>query len=556
MSRPPAASAPQLIDQAGRPITRQDVARVRVRASLDVGNRWGAYDGAAIGTADMAGWTPNLRSPDSALSPERDRMVARMRDLVRNDGWAGGLITRLCDTVVGPNFAPIPKPNWRALARGSNAAFDLKWSAEFTAAVRAEWKRFADDTGRYCDAERTQTVGQQLRTAFRSKLIDGDSLVATGWRDVRPAAAPYATTFRLLASDRLHNPNGRPDMLDCRGGVQLDGDGAPIGYWLRQAAPGDWYASAGAEQYDLFARETDWGRPLVVHDFDREAADQHRGVGLLAAVLPRFRMLAKFDQASLQAALLRTLVGFFVRSPYDAEQIKEAMDSNGGDDLGWYQTLRDAHHDANRLDMGGVRMPTLAPGEEIQSVTGGDHATDFRQFQNAFLGCVGASAGTSREEITRDFSDTNYSSYRGASAIAWATARRRRRDFAVNTCAPLFSAWLEEFLDGDGASLLPAGAPDFLTHRGAYSHADWIGPGRDWIDPVKEREGEEIGLRNGFGTLASTIGETSGRYWLDVIEEGAAEREVLKQHGITPDYLQQKSPARSAPVPAPEGAAA
>ena len=549
------AQRPALLDNHGRPITRQDVARVRLRASLDSGNRCGAFDAAAIGTADLAGWTPNLRSPDSALSPERDRMVARMRDLVRNDGWAGGLIARLCDTVIGPNFAPIPKPNWRALAHAGAGTIDLQWAAEFTAAVRAEWKRFADDTGRYCDAERAQTVGQMLRTAFRAKIVDGDSLVATGWREDRPAMAPYSTTYRLIASDRLHNPFGQPDTLDRRGGVQLDGEGAPQGYWLRQAAPGDWYAAAGVENYDLFARETDWGRPLLVHDFDREAADQHRGVGILAAVLPRFRMLAKFDQASLQAALLRTLVGFFIRSPYDTAQIREAMDSDGADDMGWYQTLREAHHEANRLDMGGVRMPTLAPGEEIQSVAGGEHATDFKAFQNAFLGCVAAAGGTSREEITRDFSETNYSSYRGAMLIAWATARRRRRDFAANTATPLYSAWLEEFLDGPGAALLPAGAPDYVSHRGAYAHADWIGPGRDWVDPVKEREGEEIGLRNGFGTLASTIGDISGRYWLDVVEENAAERQVLQKFGLAPDYMQPKS-TKPAPAPQTEGAAA
>ena len=64
----------------------------------------------------MVDWNPVLSSPDGEVNPYRDRMVARERDLIRNDGWASAAVTRAIDNVVGANFRPIAKPDYRALA--------------------------------------------------------------------------------------------------------------------------------------------------------------------------------------------------------------------------------------------------------------------------------------------------------------------------------------------------------------------------------------------------------------------------------------------------------
>ena len=52
------------------------------------------YDAAQWQTQEMGSWLPWIRSPDAEINVFRDRMVARSRDLVRNDGWASGGIKR------------------------------------------------------------------------------------------------------------------------------------------------------------------------------------------------------------------------------------------------------------------------------------------------------------------------------------------------------------------------------------------------------------------------------------------------------------------------------
>jgi len=536
-----------IMDGNGRVVPASEIARIRMRASLNAGPGF-AYDGQSVGAQEMAGWNPTLRSPDYEINGDRNRLVARARDLVRNDGWAGGMINRLLDAAVGASFSPVPAPNWRVLSR-HNKAFDATWAAEFAAAVRGEWQMWADDPACHADAERTLTVSQMFRLSMRHKIVDGDGLLAVLWTPERvgAGAARYGTSLQVIDPDRLCNPMEQMDTQTRRGGVEIDPLGAPIGYHIRRGQPYDWYDAADAMVWDYMPRETPWGRPVTVHDFERDRAGQHRGLGLLTSVLPRFKMAAKLDTVTMQAMVLRSVMGFFVKSPYDAEQIRMAMDV--GDDEAaklepsYYQGLREAWHQQHGVTMGGVRVPIMAPGESIETVAAGDRATDFAQFQSAFLRCFAAATGQAEQEVSGDFSQTNYSSYRGASLLSWKTTLRRRQDFVINTAMPVYRAWLEEALDTHLRDLLPANAPDFVEMAPAYAATTrWIGPGRGWIDPVKEAEGELLKLQAGMTTHEDVAADISGAYFLDVIDARQVELAAMQARGLSLPAWTGRSP--------------
>src|SRR5260364_71731 len=138
------------------------------RAQMLAGGGMTPYDAADMVGAQMAAWRPYLASPDNELNLYRDRIVARVRDLVRNDGWASGGVTRILDNAIGANFRPIAKPDYRALAEYSgNPAFNADWADAFRRAVDARWRLWADDPGRYCDAQRRGRMSQLMRLSFR-----------------------------------------------------------------------------------------------------------------------------------------------------------------------------------------------------------------------------------------------------------------------------------------------------------------------------------------------------------------------------------------------------
>jgi capsid protein len=120
---------------------------------------------------------------------------------------------------------------------------------------------------------------------------------------------------------------------------------------------------------------------------------------------------------------------------------------------------------------------------------------------------------------------------------SWRTLIRRRGSFSSRYAAQIYGAWLEEALDTHLADILPHNAPPFAELRTAYAHARWIGPGRGWVDPVKEPQGEVLKLDAALTTLSDSTSTISGRYYLDILDEREVETAQMKKRGLRlPDW--------------------
>ncbi|WP_422875698.1 phage portal protein [Klebsiella michiganensis] len=496
------------------------------------------YDAADSFSDQMANWQPALWSPDNEINIYRDRIVSRMRDLARNDGWASGTITRVLDNAVGANYRPIFKPDYRMLRLiTGNKAFDATWADEYGKVIEAHWRSWANDPGRYCDVERKQTVSQMLRLGFRHKLLDGDSLLILQYRRDRlgPGRGQYATTVQVVDPDRLSNPQQNFDMPNIRGGVEIDADGAPVAYHIREAHIGDWWSGAKTMTWQRIPRETSWGRPIVIHDFDMERGSQHRGVGILAPIVQRLKMLIKYDESELEAAILNAIFGAYVESPYDAQMVSSALGDTGfgdGDELSAYQAQRTEYYQDKRLNLqNGARIPHLFPNEKIVTLDAARPTSNFDGFESAVLRNIAAATGLSTQQVTQDWSDVNYSSARAAMLEAWKTLTRRRDDFATGTAQPVASAFVEEIHSIESLPL-PSGAPDFLEAKAAYCRARWMGPGRGWVDPVAEKKGAILGLDAGLSTLEMEVAENAGEDWEEVMDQRKREIDACLERGL------------------------
>jgi lambda family phage portal protein len=459
----------------------------------------------------MQAYNPPFRSADGEVLPNRDKIVGRARDLVRNNGWAAGSVSKEVDAIIGASFRPILKPDWKALGLSSD------WAAEFKRDAEARFRNFADDPRKLNDLTRSQSLSQQFGLAYRNYVIEGDALGIIAWRPNRPTA----TVLRVVDPDLLSTPNHQQDSQNLRSGVELDRDGAAFAYHFRQAHQTSPYATTDQFTWKRVRREKRWGRPVVLHFYDKMRDGQTRGVSRLAPIIEKLKMEDHYGRVELQAAVINAVLAAFIKSSMGPEAMDEMF---GGDDPGSvitdYQTDRATYYEQNKdsIRLGNAQLTQLYPGDEIGMVSTARPSAQFAEFEGAVLRNVASGLGISYEQLASDWSKTNYSSARAAMVEIWRGWTARRIAFAQGFCQPFLMAWMEEQIDR-GLIKLPRNAPDFRENWAAYTRAKWIGPGKGFVDPVKEAQAAAMRVALGLSTLEEEAAELTGSDWADNMEQ-------------------------------------
>jgi len=286
--------------------------------------------------------------------------------------------------------------------------------------------------------------------------------------------------------------------------------------------------------WDYFPRRTEWGRPIVVHIYDHDRAGQHHGgAGVLTPILQRLKMLVKYDSVELEAAVINAIFAAYIRSPFDREMVQDALAADDREDapLGQYQDMRNDFWKERRMWLGGAQVSHLFPGEEIGSVNASRPGGNFEPFEVAVLRHVASGIGVTYEQLSGDFSRTNFSSFRGATNEVRKTFDRRAKNFDGGFVGPVRAAAVEEFMDVENVPL-PAGAPPFEEFRAAYSMARWLRPGRGWTNPLDEIRASTLAMQSGLSTLEQEAGDAMGQDWEEIVDQRAVEIQRFKAAGL------------------------
>ena len=507
---------------------------VRRRASSLGGAFWGgrAYEAASLDSQDLGGFRPPTYSPDRAIGGSRRTLDARLHDMVRNDGWAAGTVSAFVNTAIGVNLRYSSKPDWRALG------LDFEVAVELGKAFETAWRVHCNDPRRYCDARRQVGMGGQFHQEFRHLAIDGDAIALALWREEqRRGGFPYATTFQVMHPARLSNPHDKPDEELLRGGVALDRFGAAVGYHFRRRHPGDRGIAAGlgGVQWDFVARETPWGRPMVIHHFRPDEAEQTRGVSPFAPIVRRLKMLGKYESAEVQAAVANAVLAAYIETSLDPETMSELLDNKEKRDS--FNDEREALYDEAPIMLNGFRMPVMPPGDRINFPMAARPNRESGDFANLSLRYVASATGLNPSTISRDYAQTNYSSERAAMLEGWRTISTARDSFANGIATLKLLCVLEEAVE-TGLVELPPGAPAFWEAPGAYLAGKWIGPPRGWVDPLKEAQASQA-RQDAYVSTAEDENAEQGRDWEETFEQRRVEQLRREELGLT-------GPARTA----------
>lgn len=486
-----------------------------------------AHEAASRSSAELASWNASLMSADAAYLPERETLVSRTHDMIRNNGIASGAVQIHLDNVIGSGLTLSAKPDADALGLDDDAAAELEQQLE------TKWRQWAYDIDCYCDAARRTDFCGLLSQAYRSYLTSFEITATAEWLK-RPRG--YATALQMIDPSRLSTPQGMVDNDRMRAGVELDAMGAPIAYHFSSEHHLSQFMSDKLLKWTRVERETSWGRLRVIHIYDQEQPGQSRGKNGIVSVLAKLKMLEKFEQATLQAAILNAVYAAVIESPLDWTSVGQGLgvaDPTTDPTLAYMQNVSEFHK-ASKIRYNGIQIPHLFPGEKFELQTPKHPTAAFASFEEAVLRYVSSGFNLTYEQLSRDYSKTNYSSARAAMLETWRFFSGRQKLIAGRFASMVYALWLEESIDR-GDIKLPASAPSFYDAKTAYCRADWIGPGRGHIDPAREADAEKTWFQLGTTTLEEMCA-AKGHDWREVARQRAQERAYVDSLGSEGDY--------------------
>lgn len=502
---------------AGLAAEHREAERIKVR-SQDV--RGGGYEGGRVTRLNQH-WQPSHRSADAAIGENASLLLARSRDLVRNEPVAEAAMSRIVENVIGPEGLDLD-----ASARVGDD-LDDEFNAEADAKFMAWCESEADASGHGSMADLQELMLREVGEG-------GEVLILEVADRTKGRTVPIA--FQLLEAEQLDAGKDRPAGTqgnEIRRGVELDGAGRPVAYWIFDRHPNDYQLGKYADSVRVPAER-------VIHLFYRRRARQSRGVSWFATVIRTLKDLGWYTENELQASAIGALFAAVIKSDSGA----------GGQAMGLAPPdgAEETDDDGNYFeDLGPGIVARLKPGESIETVKSDRPNSGAEPWINLILQLVALGLGMSRLALLKDYRGINYSGARGNELADRKYWRRLQRWFA-RPLLEMRRRWLKQAV---ALGVVKSISPQQLqADPQRWMAATVQAPGWEWVDPVKEMEADREAIKARLLTFKDAFSRR-GKDW-------RAEFRQMKVEGAYGEELELTMPTDPPPeavAPAAPGAA-
>lgn len=485
--------------------------------------------GASHRKTTLMAYNPLKSSPQADVDANLTTLRNRSYDLYCNSPVGAAANNRSRTSVIGAGLRVSPKIDYTTL--GITAAEAKVWQRN----TLREFEMWAKSTA--CDLYRKHNFYDLQDIAYLSQLIDGDAWAALKYRKPLPNS-PYCLRIQLFESSRvcnpdtvsaygpltyynveMTNPNNGNRILN---GVEIDGDGAVVAYWVANRVPFDLINPTKLlswQRVEAYGKRS--GRPNVLQISHEERPEQYRGVPYLAPVIETVKQVSRYTGAELTAAIIKSFFTLFFTS------------SEGETDV--FNVVEDAYsYDEKREMLQGINLGTgsvnlLPNGVDVKAIDGSRTMSTFEPFTNQLISLIGAAIGIPFEVLTSHFT-SSYSAARAALLQAAEVYKTRRTWFARDFCQPVYEAWLAEAIAIGRIQAPGYGSDPLITE--AWNKAEWFGPVMGMIDPVKEVNGAALRVKYGFSTGEREAAELTGSDYDDNVSQIAQEAAIWQANNL------------------------
>lgn len=455
----------------------------------------------AMGGRLTTGWRATQSSADQELNLTLPILRGRARELTRNAGYALRAKIIVVNNVIGPGIGmQCNVRNNRDRLTDVNDAIEEAWCT---------WSRASS-----CHTGGKLHFSDLERAAMAQVFEAGECFLRKHYAPFGDSEIPIA--LELIESERLADTFTTPGPIvtdnDVRLAVEVDKYQRPLAYWIREHHPGD--LRINTMTIDRVERVP---ADQIIHLHVQDRWPQVRGEPWLHAAARRLNDMDGYSEAEIVAARGAATYMGFIRTP-DESLIPPDTETGA----------------QRNIQMEPGMMEQLPPGWDVTVNNPNRPNPAMDPFMRMMLREVAAGVGVSYESLSRDYSQSNYSSSRLALLDDRDLWRQLQQWWIRTFREPFYREWLKQAVFANAIKGLTIEA--YFNDVERYTAARWKPRGWSWVDPTKEAEAAKISVRSGFDSLTHIIAQTGdGRDLEDVIEERKLELQMLDEAGYTTD---------------------
>jgi lambda family phage portal protein len=465
-----------------------------------------AYTGGKL-TRIWKDWMPWHRSGDAAIQENWSLLTARVRDLTRNDGVMRSAKRAMAKHVVGP---------------GIKTHADV-WDADVP---DDDYNFEADDLfDHWCEHEadvRGQSDFGQLQWQVFSEVMETGEVFLLKVQDAsKGRSVPYC--LQMIETEQIDLRQDRPQGLRGENkivrGVEYDSFDRPVAYYIYDQHPYDIYSGwTGASKRIPAAR--------VIHLHLPGRPSERRGISWFAANMQTAKDLDWYLGNELTAAALGALLTLI---------IKRKNGAGSGVGFAGDNSSTDGNSDDNGnslVKLGRGIVADIGAEDDIKVAESSRPNRDAAPFVKLMLMLQGMGVGLSQLRLTGDYSQSSYTSARGAHLDDQAYFVVLQHWFGHKFVLPVRREWTRQAVAY--GRLRSIGARQFAKDEWKYLRCTPQAPGREQLDPEKETGAAMRRIRAGFSTWQHECG-LRGHNWRRIVIQQERERKFFVLHGFTPD---------------------
>lgn len=437
-------------------------------------------------------WVTSSASIDAELRGSLKTLRNRTRDLCKNNDYAKNALRAIENNVVGMGV------RLQAQITQNNGRNSGKLNTRVNTAIEAAWAEWCKKDN--CHTGGTLSFSDIERMLIASTAESGEVFVRLVRKKFGRSEIPFA--LEVIEADLLdedHNEvlrNGR----EVRFGIERDEWQRPVAYWFKNKHPGDYTFTGTADKGKIRVPAED-----VIHLFKQTRPGQTRGFPWFAPAIVRMHHLHGFEEAEVIKARAQASIMGFIKSESDG--------------------LQDGIQDNQRVtNFEPGTIEHLLPGEDFTAFTPTSPGGQFEPFMRAMLRAVAAGIGVSYETLSRDYSQSNYSSSRLALLDDRDNWRTLQQWMIENFHQVVFEKWLDMAWASNQVDL-----PNYGGNEKLYRAVRFVPRGWSWVDPVKEVNAYKDAVRSGFMTVSDVLA-ASGQDFDEMVAQ--RKREIETTEGL------------------------